>query len=107
MGTCVALMRLQQITKQKSELEYQILLAGRAKQSIVTQSTELVNSMPADSDEESPQTKALNERLRRLKVAEQQIDQKLQQYNAQLQMLEAEEGTVKNMMQKGMQSSFG
>ena len=105
MGLLTAQLRLAQINNYRSDLEYQINLISSTKISLSAQINDMVG-LNADMDPESPESKALEKKKARLQQDEKALDQKLQRYQTQLQMIEAEEQTVKQQVQTGIQRSF-
>lgn len=105
MGLLIAQMRLAQINEYRSNLEYQIQLVSSTKLDLSAQINEIVG-LGSDMDPDSPEMKALEKKKERLYQVEKALDQQLQRYQSQLQMIEAEEQGVKESLQKAIQRSF-
>lgn len=105
MGVLIAQMRLAQINAYRSDLEYNIMLVSSTKYDLSNQVNELVN-IGSDMDPDSPEMKALEKKKERLQQAEKALDQLLQRYQTQLQMLESEEQTVKQQLQSSIQRMY-
>lgn len=105
MGLLVAQMRLAQINEYRSDLEYKIRLISSTKLDLSNQINELVG-FGSDMDSDSPEMKALEKKKERLYVIEKALDQQLQRYQNQLQMIDAEEQSVKQQLEKAIQRSF-
>lgn len=106
MGLLIAQMRLAQINSYRSDLEYNVMLISSTKYDLLTQTNELLR-LGSDMEPDSPEMKALEKRKERLNQAEKALDQLLQRYQTQLQMLEQEEQSVKEQLQSSIQRCFG
>jgi len=105
MGVLVAQMRLAQINSFRSDLNYQITLISATKQDLITQVNDLVG-LGSSMESDSPEMKALEKKRERLQQAEKALDQILQRYQTQLQMLDAEEQSVRQMLQSSIQRMY-
>ena len=105
MGLLVAQMRLAQINEYRSDLEYKIRLVSSTKLDLSNQINELVG-FGSDMDPDSPEMKALEKKKERLYIVEKALDAQLQRYQTQLQMIEQEEESVKQSLEKAIQRSF-
>jgi len=105
MGLLVAQMRLAQINEYRSDLEYKIRLVSSTKLDLSNQINDLVG-FGSDMNPDSPEMKALKKKEERLHTVEKALDQQLQRYQTQLQMVEAEEQSVKQSLQNAIQRSF-
>ena len=105
MGLLVAQMRLAQINEYRSDLEYRIRLVSATKLDLSNQINQLVG-FGSDMDPDSPEMKALEKKKERLYVVEKALDAQLQRYQTQLEMIEAEEQSVKESLSKSIQRSF-
>ena len=105
MGLLIAQMRMAQINEYRSDLEYRIRLVSSTKLDLSSQINDLVG-YGSDMDPESPEMKALEKKKERLYVVEKALDAQLQRYQNQLQMIEAEEQSVKQQLEKSIQRSF-
>ena len=105
MGLLIAQMRLAQINSYRSDLEYRIQLISTTKLDLSSQINDMVG-LGSDTDPDSPEMKALEKKKERLYQVEKELDAQLQRYQNQLQMIEAEEQSVKQQMQSAIQRSF-
>ncbi len=105
MGLLIAQFRQAQINSYRSDLEYRIQLVSTTKLDLSSQINDLVG-LGSDLDPDSPEMKALEKKKERLYQAEKALDQQVQRYQNQLQMIEAEEQSVKQQIQSGIQRSF-
>ena len=105
MGLLIAQMRLAQINSYRSDLEYRIQLISTTKLDLSSQINDMVG-LGSDMDPDSPEMKALEKKKERLYQVEKELDAQLQRYQNQLQMIEAEEQSVKQQMQSAIQRSF-
>ncbi len=105
MGILIAQMRLAQINSFRSDLNYNIQLISATRMDLLNQINELVN-LGSEMDSESPEMKALEKKKERLNQAEKMLDMQLQRYQTQLDMLNAEEQSVKEDLQESIQRCF-
>lgn len=105
MGLLLAQLRQAQINQYRSDLEYQIQLVSTTKLDLSSQINDIVG-LGSDMEPDSPEMKALEKKKERLYQAEKALDAQLQRYQNQLQMIEAEEQTVKQQIQSAIQRSF-
>ena len=90
-------LRLRQLRGRQMDLKFKI-------QQIVTEKSNLVNSgndlmkVGTDYDPESPVMKRLQQRQAKFKILEEQLDQKMQEYQIELQMVEAEYKSCKERL---------
>ncbi len=105
MGLLIAQLRQAQINSYRSDLEYRIQLISTTKLDLSAQINDLVG-LGSDLDPDSPEMKALEKKKERLYQAEKALDQQLQRYQNQLQMIDAEEQSVKQQIQSSIQRSF-
>lgn len=98
-------MRLKQLHNQQMDLKYKISEIVQTKASLMNAGDDLMK-VGTDYDPESPMMKTLKARQDRAKIMEQQLDQKMHDYQLQLQAVEAEynslEGRVGSDLQKEM-----
>lgn len=105
MGILVSASRLMYITGFRHDLEYKIQLINTSRTNLMNQ----INSMMAngaDMDPESPEVKLMEQRKQRLMLIDKKLDQELQQYQAQLQMINAEEQGLNRSLQQGIEHSY-
>ena len=105
MGLLIAQMRLAQINEYRSDLEYKLRLVASTKLDLSNQINELVG-FGSDLDPDSPEMKALEKKKERLYAVEKALDAQQQRYQTQLEMIEAEEQSVKQSLEKSIQRSF-
>ena len=105
MGLLVAQMRLAQINNYRSDLEYQIGLISTTKLDLSTQINEMIG-LGSDLESDSPVAKDLEKRKARLQQAEKALDAKLQRFQQQLEMINAEEQSVKQQRSEAIQRMY-
>ena len=105
MGLLIAQMRLAQINSYRSDLEYQIQLISSTKLDLSAQINDMVG-LGSDLTPDSPEAKAVEKKKERLYQAEKALDQQLQRLQTQLEMIEAEEQSVKEMCSKAIQRAY-
>ena len=105
MGLLIAQMRLAQINSYRSDLEYEIQLVSSTKLDLSAQINN-ITGFGSEMEPDSPEMKALEKKKERLLQVEKALDLKLQRLQSQLQMIEAEEQSVKESLQKAIQRSF-
>ena len=105
MGLLIAQMRMAQINEYRSDLEYKIRLISSTKLDLSNQINELVG-FGSDMEPDSPEMKALEKKKERLYAVEKALDAQLQRYQTQLEMVDAEEQSVKQSLEKAIQRSF-
>ena len=105
MGMITDTVRLRQLRGQKMDLNFKI-------QQIVTEKTSLVNAgndlmkVGTNYDPESPVMKTLQQRQAKLKILEEKLDQQMQEYQLQLQMVEAEYNSCKQRLSQEIQEEM-
>lgn len=105
MGILIAQMRLAQINSYRSDLEYKIQLISSTKLELSSQINDMVG-LGSDMEPDSPEMKALEKKKERLMQAEKALDQQLQRYQTQLQMIESEEQTVRQQLSQSIQRAY-
>ena len=105
MGILISQMRLAQINSYRSDLEYKIQLVSTTKLDLSSQLNDIIG-LGSDFAQDSPEMKALEQKKQRLQQAEKQLDLQLQRYQTQHQMIEQEEQSVKEQLQKSIQRSY-
>jgi len=105
MGLLVSQIRLIYLNSQKHDLEYKIQLITQTKMGL-SQSVSDLTQVGNDLDPNSPTTKMLQQRMAKLKILEDKLDQQMNQYQARLKMVETEIESAKSMLDKNIQSSF-
>ena len=106
MSILLAQMRLAQINTYRADLEYKIQLISSAKLDLSSQINDMVG-LGSDMEPDSPEMKELEKRRERLELVEKRLDERMQRYQVQLQMVEAEYQTCKQMVDKNIQYSYG
>ncbi len=105
MGILLAQMRLAQINSYRSDLEYKIQLISSTKLELSSQINDMVG-LGSDMEPDSPEMKALEKKKERLMQAEKALDQQLQRYQTQLQMIESEEQSVRQQLSQAIQRAY-
>ena len=105
MGLLVSIFRLAQIRNYRSDLEYQIQLVHSTKLDLASQINNLVG-LSSDLEPDSPEAKALEKKKERLYQAEKALDQQLDRYQTQLEMINQEEQQVRQQRSEAIQRSF-
>jgi len=105
MGIFLSQMRMAEIIKYRSDLEYQIHLINATKLDLSSQVNAMVG-LEAEMDADSPEKKALEKKKERLMQVEKSLDLQLQRYQSQLEMINQEEQGVKQQLQTSIQRSF-
>lgn len=106
MGIAVTLSRLIYLTSYRHDLEFRIQLINQAKMGLLNYVNKLMN-IGSDMDPDSPEVKQMEQRKQRLELMDKQLDQELQQYQAKLDMTNAETQKVQQDMQQNIQMSYG
>lgn len=105
MGVLVAASRLMYITDMRNDLEYKIQLINTARTNLMgTINATMANG--ADLDPESPEVRLMEQRKQRLMLIDKKLEMELQQYQTQLQMINAEEQTVNKSLQQNIERSY-
>ena len=105
MGILLAQMRLAQINSYRSDFEYKIQLISSTKLELSSQINDMVG-LGSDMEPDSPEMKALEKKKERLMQAEKALDQQLQRYQTQLQMIESEEQSVRQQLSQAIQRAY-
>lgn len=106
MSLVAATITKQSMISYKNELEYKILLINQAKMGLSESATELMNS-GTDMDPENPALKVLEQRKERLNLLEKKLDLQLSEYNAKLEMVEANLKLAESMEKSAIQGMGG
>ena len=106
MGAVSSLARLQMYKMYYSDLTSKIQLASSAKIRLAESVGDLMN-IGTDLEKESPELKELEKRQQRLEIIEKKLEEQVTRYQAQLQMVEAEIQNCQQMLDKGIQMTFG
>ena len=101
-----SLARLQMYKSYYSDLTSKIQLASAAKIRLAESVGDLMN-IGTDLEKDSPELKVLEQRQQRLELVEKKLEERVTRYQAQLQMVEAEIQNCQQMLQKGIQMTFG
>jgi len=105
MGLITATIRLQYLNQAALDLEYKIQLITQTKMTLSQSSSDLMQ-VGTDYDPDSPVSKMLAQRMAKLKVLEQKLDQQMTQYQIRLKMIETEKQSCMEMLNKRIESSF-
>ena len=105
MGVAVDSLRLQQLTDEKSELEYKIKLVVQAREGLTRAGDDLMQ-VGTDYSPDSPVMKQLNQRQAKLKILEQKLDKQMVQYQTRLQMVTTELESCRSRLYQGIGQSF-
>jgi uncharacterized protein (DUF3084 family) len=93
------------LTGMRHDLEYKIQLINTARLNLMNE----MNSMTAngaDLDPESPEVKILEQRRQRLMLIDKKLEMEQQQYQTQLQMVQAEDQTVSRGLQQNIERAY-
>ena len=105
MGLLTAITRISYLVNTALDLEYKIQLITQTKSTLAASNSDLMN-VGTDYDPESPVSKMLAQRMAKLKVLDQKLDNQLAQYKLQLAMVETEKESCMKMLEKHIKSSF-
>ncbi|MBR1617275.1 hypothetical protein IJ670_03905 [bacterium] len=105
MGLLVSIFRLAQIRNYRSDLEYQIQLVHSTKLDLSSQINSLVG-LRTNLEPDSKEAKELEKKKERLMQAEKALDQQLERYQTQLDMINQEEQQVRQQKQEAIQRTF-
>jgi len=105
MGLITDTIRLRQLRGQQTDLKFKL-------QQIAIEKTRLINSgndlmqVGTDYDPESPVMKTLQQRQAKLKIIEEKLEQQTQEYQIELQMIEAEYKSCKERLTKEIEEEM-
>lgn len=105
MGMLVQSSRLMYITGMRNDLEYKIQLINTARTNLMASINESMAN-GADLDPESPEVKLMEQRKQRLMLIDKKLEMELQQYQTQLQMVNAEEQVVNRSLQQNIERAY-
>lgn len=105
MGVLVSASRLMYITGYRHDLEYKIQLINTARTNLMGSINETMAN-GADMEPESPEVKMMEQRKQRLMLIDKKLEMELQQYQAQLQMINAEENGLNQSLQQNIERSY-
>ncbi len=105
MGVAVDSLRLQQLTNEKSELEYKIQLVIQAREGLTRAGADLMQ-VGTDYSPDSPVIKQLNQRQAKLKILEQKLDKQMVEYQTRLQMVTTEMESCRGRLQGNIGRAF-
>lgn len=105
MGFVTGTIRLLYLTQLRNDLEHKIMLISEAKLDMSKSITELI-SVGTDLDSDSPIVKNMKARRDKMKLIEQELDQKMEQYKIKLQAVDREIQSAQAIVDKGINSSF-
>ena len=105
MGLITDTMRLRQLQGQRSDLKFKIQEIISTKTSLVNAGNDLMK-VGTDYDPDSPVMKTLQQRQAKVQLMEQKLEQQIQEYQIQLQMVEAEYNQCKGRLQQEIQEEM-
>jgi len=105
MGVLVAASRLMYITGYRHDLEYKIQLINTSRTNLLSSINESMAN-GADMEPDSPEVKLMEQRKQRLMLIDKKLEMELQQYQTQLQMINAEENSVNQSLQQNIERSY-
>ena len=105
MGFVTGSIRLLYLTQLRNDLEHKIMLISEAKMDMARSITELM-SVGTDLDSDSPIIKNMKARRDKMKLIEQELDQKMEQYKIKLQAVDREIQSAQAVVDKGIERSF-
>lgn len=105
MGVLVQSSRLIYITSLRNDLEYKIQIINTSRTNLMnTINATMVNG--ADMDPDSPEVRLMEQRKQRLMLIDKKLEMQLQQYQTQLQMINAEEQAISKNLQQNIERSY-
>lgn len=105
MGLITDTIRLHQLRGRRIFLQYNIQQLAITKSSLTHACDDLMKT-GTDYDPESPVMKTLQQRQARLKVVEEQLAHQTEQYQLELEMVEAEYNSCKARIKQDIQQAF-
>ena len=105
MGFVTSSLRLLYLTQMRNDLEYKIMLISEAKLDMSRSIAELV-AVGTDLDPDSPIIRNLKARREKMKVIEQELDHKMEQYKTRLKAVETEIDSVQKLVDNNIKRSF-
>ena len=102
MGLLLAQAKIAQLNSYRADLEYNVNLIMSTKTNLAKQVTELTN-LGSDMDVDRPEMKALEEKLARLKEVDKALDQKMQNYQTQLELVDSQMQYAQQMRSSAIQ----
>lgn len=105
MGIITDTIRLHQLHGQKLDLQFKIQQITMTKMSLTNSCNDLIK-VGTDYDPESPVMKTLQQRQQKLKLLEEKLSHEMEQYQIQLEMVEAEYRTCKERLRRNIQEEF-
>jgi hypothetical protein len=97
MGMISDTLRLRQLQGRKMDLQFKISEITSTKSSLVNAGDDLMK-VGTDYDPDSPVMKTLQQRQAKIKIMEERLNQQMQEYQIQLEMVEAEYGQVRQRL---------
>lgn len=105
MGVATSSARYMYLDTRRNELEYKIQQTNEAKMNLANATSEMM-TVSSDLDPDSPAVKKLEERKNRLYLLDKKLDQNLQRYKMELQMIEGEINSCKSLLDKNIQRTY-
>ncbi len=105
MGVITDTIRLHQLQGEKLDLQFKIQQITMTKMGLTHSCNDLIK-VGTDYDPESPVMKTLQQRQAKLKLLEEKLDHEMQQYQIQLEMIEAEYKSCKQRLSQNIQEEF-
>ena len=105
MGFVTSSIRLFYLTQLKNDLSYKIMLITEAKMDMARSITDLMG-VGTDLDPESPVIKNMKARREKMKLVEQELDQRLTVYKSKLEAVNNEINEVTQSVKEGAQRGF-
>jgi len=105
MGVITDTIRLHQLHGEKLDLQFKIQQITMTKMSLSHSCNDLLK-VGTDYDPESPVMKTLQQRQQKLKLIEEKLSHEMEQYQVQLEMVEAEYKSVKSRLKESIQEEF-
>ncbi len=105
MGVITDTIRLHQLKGESLDLQFKIQQITMTKMGLTHSCNDLIK-VGTDYDPESPVMKTLQQRQQKLKLLEEKLNQEMQQYQVQLEMVEAEYKACKDRLRQNIQEEF-
>ena len=105
MGILTDTIRLHQLHGQKLDLQFKIQQITMTKMGLTHSCNDLIK-VGTDYDTESPVMKTLQQRQQKLKLLEEKLNHEMQEYQIQLEMVEAEYGACKQRLSQSIREEF-
>ncbi len=105
MGLIIASIEKHQLRQEELDLQYKIQMITKTRRTL-TQSVEDLTAVGANYDADSPMAKALEQRKAKLKVLEQQLEARFEEYQDQLKMISAQRESAEKMFEQEVGKAF-